>query len=92
MGIRYICDICGKECDVKGCVSPVGYPVSAEMPDEWAIISYFAPKEPEPKPKPGLVGVYAGRMPKGFLVCSQSCAEKALDEAKEQLRQAFEKS
>ena len=92
MGTRYICDVCGKEYDIKGCIGPDGFPVPAEFPDKWAIISYYAPKEPEPRPepKPGQIGVVpVGRMPKGFLVCSQACAEKALDEAKEQLRQAF---
>jgi hypothetical protein len=29
-------------------------------------------------------------MPEGFLICSQVCAAKALDEAKEGLRKAFE--
>ena len=93
MGIRYFCDVCRLQYDVKGGFGPAGYPMSAEMlPDKWAIISYLAPKGPESEPKPSPIGLPAGRMPKGFLVCSQACAEKALDEAKEHLRQAFEKS
>jgi len=94
MGTRYICDVCGKEYDIKGGVGPAGYPVPAEMPDKWAVISYLAPKAPGPQlePKTRLVGIPAARDLKGFLVCSQACAEKALDGAKKQLQQAFEKA
>lgn len=88
MGTRYICDVCGKEYDVKGAFSPIGYQISGMVPDEWVIISYLAPKKASAKEK--FVGM-SERMPEGFLVCSQTCAEKALDEAKERLRLAFEK-
>ena len=97
MGTRYICDVCGKLYDVKGDSSPIGYQIAGMVPDEWAIISYFAPKEPEPPQKSDSAAVvrpsavYPEKTSKVFLVCSQACAEKALDEAKEYLRQAFEK-
>jgi len=91
MGTRYICDVCGKEYDVKGAFSPIGYQISAGAPDSWAVISYLAPKEPQPQPKPSPAGIYAERMPEGLLVCSQACAERAFDEFKERSRLAFEK-
>lgn len=89
MGIRYICDVCGKGCDMKGGVSPSGYPYAAEVPNKWVIISYLEPV-PQPGPSPGPVGI-PERIPKGFLVCSLACAEKALGEARDDLREAFRK-
>jgi len=90
MGTRYICDVCGKQYDVRGGFSPTGYPVASELPpDRWAMVFYLAPERKE-EPKPGKAGIYPARMPQAFLVCSQVCAEKALDEAKEGLRKAFE--
>ena len=72
----------------EGRFESIGYQIAGMAPDEWAIISYFAPKKASAKEK--FVGT-SERMPEGFLVCSQACAEKAFDEAKECLRLAFEK-
>ena len=93
MGIRYICDLCGKEFDVKGDIGASGYPVSYGMPlEKWATITYMAPKareEPEPG-RTGLVAMYPENMPIGYLVCSQVCAEKALTEIGARLQAAFD--
>jgi len=94
MGIRYICDSCGKEFDVKGGVGPSGYSVSYGMPlEKWATISCMAPKAKE-EPAPGqtrrIYGMYQEDMPVGYLVCSQACAEKALAEISTSLQAAFD--
>jgi hypothetical protein len=92
MGIKYICDVCEKEYTVKGGIGPGGYPTVTEMPPgKWAVITYIAPKSKQ-EPKPGQAVISSTGEIKGFLVCSQACAEKALDEAKERLRKAFEES
>lgn len=90
MGIKYFCDVCAREYNVKGGFGPTGYPSAMEtMPDSWAVVSVLGPKLCEHQAK-GPVYPYPSRAPQGFLVCSQACAEKALDEAKELLRPAFE--
>ena len=94
MGIRYICDSCGKEFDVKGGAGPGGYPVAYGMPlEKWATISYMAPKAKE-EPEPGLTGrfyaTYPENTPVCYLVCSQACAEKVLDEIGTRLQAAFD--
>ena len=94
MGIRYICDSCGKEFDVKGGACPDGYPIAYGMPlDKWAIISYTAPKakeEPKPGQAWGIRPVYPEHKTVGYLVCSQACAEKKLAEIGLSLQAAFE--
>lgn len=89
MGIRYICDVCRKEYDAKADSGPAGYHMPGRLPlDKWATISCVAPKQKQAEHP---VGFYAvGGIPEDFLVCSQACAEKALDEIKEHLRSAFE--
>jgi hypothetical protein len=94
MGIRYICDSCGKEFDVKGGIGPDGHPVSYRMPlEKWATFSYLAPKAKE-EPAPGqtgrIYGMYQEDMPVGYLVCSQACAEKKLAEISKRLQAAFD--
>ena len=94
MGTRYICDLCGKEFDVKGGVGPGGYSVPYGMPlEKWAVITCIAPKAKE-EPEPGQAGricaTYPENMPVGYLVCSQACAEKALAEIRTRLQAAFD--
>lgn len=87
--IKYLCDGCGKELQTWA-----GYTVT--LPYQrggWATISVTLPPKPVKQPEselPGLIPAYP-EQPTNLLVCSQACAEKALDEAKEQLRQAFQK-
>ena len=94
MGIRYICDSCGKEFDVKGGAGPGGYSVPYGMPlEKWATISYMAPKakkEPEPGQTGRIYGMYQENIPVGYLVCSQACAEKVLTEIGASLQAAFD--
>ena len=92
MRMKYICDVCEKEYIAKGEIGPSGYPIMTEMPPgKWAVITYIAPKSKQ-EPKPGQAGISLTGELKDFLVCSQACAEKSLDEAKERLRKAFEES
>jgi hypothetical protein len=88
MGMRYICDVCAKEYDVKGAAtSQVGY--QTPIPEGWAAISIFTPAKPSEAPKP--LVFQPNELPVARIVCSQACAERVLDEAKELLRAAFEK-
>ena len=87
MGIRYICDVCGKEYDMKGGIGPTGYPMQVgEFPSKWAVITVLAGNEHNQ-----MGGIKPARMPRGFLVCSLACAEKALGEARDYLREGFRK-
>lgn len=89
MGIRYICDVCKKDCDAKGGFTPIGYSVPSEFPlDEWATIIYTTPRQKQVEQQGPFRPV--GGTTEGFLVCSQACAEKALDEIKDRLRSVFE--
>jgi len=93
MGIRYICDSCGKEFDVKGGAGPDGYPPYGMPLEKWVIISYTAPKakeEAKPGQAWGLRPVYPQHRTEGYLVCSQACAEKKLAEIGLSLQAAFE--
>ncbi len=89
MGIKYVCDVCEGEYIIKGPfganVGPAAVP--SLPPSRWAIITCVAPKTKQDPPGQGYVPLTGE--PKGFLVCSQACAEKALVEAKEHLRKAF---
>ena len=94
MGIRYICDSCAKEFDVKGGVGPGGCSVPYGMPlEKLAVITYMAPKAKE-EPEPGKLGriyaTYPENTSAGYLVCSQACAEKALAEIRTRLQTAFD--
>jgi len=94
MGIRYICDSCGKEFDVKGGAGSDGYSVPYGIPmEKWATISYTAPKAKE-EAEPGQAGsirpLRPGYTAAGYLVCSQACAEKKLAEIGLSLQAAFE--
>jgi len=93
MGTRYICDVCKKECDVKEGYHAMSYPMTGEFPlDKWATISYLAPRLiHRRKQAEQQVPFYPmGGTPEAFLVCSQACAVKALDEIKEHLWSDFE--
>ena len=85
MAIKYVCDACGKELAVseRGGVIQLG-----QNPQDWAVIQVGLPRK-----HPGFnqVGPFPYEPPINLIVCSQPCAEKALDEAKERLREAFEK-
>ena len=91
MGTRYICDLCGKECDVKGGVSSGGYTPSYDMPPgKWAVITYVVSNK---KSEPGRVGPifpYSMNVSANYLVCSQACAEKALTEIGARLQTVFD--
>ena len=91
MAIKYVCDICGKEVNQSEVQTSM-----SDVPLKWASISVSfpsLPKKPYQSPNPGEPYVYTP--PPGYepsrmaIVCSQACAEKALDEAKELLRPAF---
>jgi len=80
--LKYVCDACGKELAVsKGGVFHLG-----QQPPEWAIISLSVPQKSTCSNPVSL----SYEPPVQLLVCSLSCAEKALDEAREHLRKAFE--
>ena len=80
--LKYVCDACGKELAVsEGGVFQLG-----QQPPEWAIISLSVPQK---RPCSNQVPL-SYEPPLQLLVCSLSCAEKALDEARERLRKAFE--
>lgn len=89
MGIRYICDVCGKEYDIKGGMGPTGYQMlpSEPVPHDWAVITLMLPRCEHQMVSPIASTAYE-RM-KGFSVCSLACAEKALGEVRDLLRQAF---
>ena len=83
MGIKGVCDICGKEIR----------PTQLGAPSEWASISVTFPARPvsgkhealKPGPLPlGLLGP-----PDYYLICSGTCVEKALEEVKAYLVEAF---
>lgn len=89
MAIQFVCDVCGKVHEVtRPMITPGGFeaPMTA-VPDGWGCISVQGPRE---KPEPGKPTKIT--WPKAWLVCSQACAEKGLGEAREYLRQAFEKA
>lgn len=98
MAIKYVCDACGKEVKQSEVqTSMTGSPL------EWAEVTITFPRKPrppltfrstsgEPVSMEHFVPPPEGWKPNmGFVVCSQACAEKVLDEAREQLRKAFEK-
>ena len=87
MAIKYICDVCGKEHDTREVgLTPAGYQVPThEIPLGWAAVSVIAPRQ-----KPEVGEFYQYQFPKARIVCSQPCAEKALDKSKKYLRIAFE--
>ena len=101
MAIKFVCDVCCKEfqSEEKGPGGAVYYPgYAGEKPMRWAIISVTAPSRPvQPKPEPctkwvtmPLVEPYRYIPPRITIVCSPTCAEKSLEEAKEYVRKAFE--
>jgi len=95
MAIKYVCDECGKEhVDSAAGLTPAGFHVPMyETPPGWASISVMAPKRslwPKGFTPQQIVGPVIPIRPWCVIVCSQACAEKALDEAKEHLRKAFE--
>ena len=92
MGTRYICDLCGKEFDMKGGISPGGYSVPYEMPvGKWAIVSYTAKAEQKPETeRVGQIYPYSPNVSANYLVCSQACAEKALAEIRTLLQTVFD--
>jgi len=82
--------VCRKEYDIKAAYGSDGYPMPDELPfDKWAAISFLPPRQ-EAKDQAGFYAVEG--TPEGVLVCSQACAEKALDGIRERLRSAFEKT
>ncbi len=81
--LRYVCDVCGKEL----AASKEGLFQVGQNPPEWATIMVGLPRK---SPCPSQAGLYPYEPPINFIVCSQTCAEKALDEAKEHLRKGFE--
>ena len=85
--IKYVCDECGKELQTwAGNTVTLPYAHRA-----WASISITLPPKPVKKPVQSEFPLPAYAEQPTILVCSQSCAEKALDRAKELLRQAFQK-
>jgi len=97
MAIKYVCDECGKEhVDSASGLTPAGFQTAMYgTPPGWAAISVMAPQRRSPWPPKGftpqqIVGPVLPLQPWCVIVCSQACAEKALDEAKEHLRKAFE--
>ncbi len=97
MAIKYVCDVCGKEHvdSAMGLTTAGFYTPMYETPPGWAAISVMAPQRSLWPPKGFTPQQIAGPvLPTrlwNVIVCSQACAEKALDEAKEHLRKAFEK-
>ncbi|MDD4984737.1 MAG: hypothetical protein WC369_08490 [Dehalococcoidales bacterium] len=95
MGTKYICDSCGKEFEMKGCVGYGGYPASYETPaGKWAIVSYTA--KAKEKPKPARVGQIVPYSPPhvsaSYHVCSLACAEKVLAEIRTLLQSVFDEA
>ena len=78
--LKYVCDVCGKEMAAaeRGAMS------LAQRPPEWATILLSLPPEPAGKKTPSPYEPLVQ-----LLVCSMPCAETALDEVKERLKQAF---
>lgn len=80
MGLKYVCDICGKESDPSGDNHlsvpdrPRRYDVSVcSTVNGWAVIwSQRAPKQPADSPE-------AIPLSGDYLVCSSGCAEQALN-------------
>ena len=78
--LKYVCDVCGKEMAAaeRGAMS------LSQRPPEWATFLLSLPPEPAGKKASA---PYDPLMQ--LLVCSMPCAETALDEVKERLKQAF---
>ena len=98
MAIKYVCDMCGKEhVDSASGLAPAGFQTAMYgTPSGWAAISVMAPQRSLWPPKgftpQQIAGPVLPLQPWCVIVCSQACAEKALDEAKEHLWKAFEKA
>ena len=82
MGIKGVCDVCGKEIR----------PAQVAAPKEWASISVTFPT----RPVSGQRGAGLTRLPLSppgppdyYLICSGTCVEKALEEVKAHLVEAF---
>jgi len=95
MATKYVCDVCGKEhVDSAMVRTPYGFQTPTGTPQGWAAISVMAPERLTSKQTRIGYAYGYGSLPQPWfvIVCSQSCAEKALDEAKEHLRETFEKA
>ena len=89
MAIKYVCDICGKAYNVTrpAGFTQAGFDYPMPAPEGWGAMSIMGPREKPKLGKPAMINP-----PWVSLVCSQACVEKALDEARKYLRQAFEKA
>jgi len=91
MAIKYVCDVCGKEhVDSAAGLTPSGFQTAIYgTPTGWAAVSVMAPQCLTLHQQ---ATASYGSLPQPWfaIVCSQACAEKALDEAKEHLRKGFE--
>ena len=78
MGLRCICDVCGHEIR----------PTQLGAPVTWASISLTFPAGPASR-RPGPQPVGPPGPPDYYLICSGKCVEKALEEVKAHLLEAF---
>ena len=78
MGIRIVCDVCGNEIR----------PRQWGTPKEWASISVTFPARPV-SDKSGPLPPISPGPPDYYLICSGTCIEKALEEIKAYLVEAF---
>ncbi len=82
MGIRCVCDVCGNEIR----------PTQLGAPSGWASISVTFPRPVSGKDgilKPGPLLLGPPGPPDYYLICSGTCIEKALEEVKAYLVEAF---
>lgn len=88
MAIKYVCDVCGKEHPLPA--EEQAYPGQQyQNLSGWAVISIVLPKAVKPQNE---VQFVAYAPPISYLVCSQVCVDKALDEARGALKIAFRKA